>query len=492
MAELDEELDAVSQAKAKAAMASEESPTVLGPEFSDIFGDEDFDINSIPDREARDLSETEMERIADMQLDDLIDGTENVSIESLFGEQSKNEEDVIEEIADSEDEISAAQLLGFSGETVDPESDEDVLDEDVFIEDDGSEMSGKKHKKNKKSKKKGEPQLEDGLPKKSFGQKVKGLFFEIDDTGSEAIKTEETDDKPHNILPDNEEELDENERLLKSMYGSDIDGAPLDEEEEGAVKLGFFAKMKLLFARKKAQNAIEEQEEEAAQAIEDEERRQKKQEKKEANAAKKEAAKAEKEAKKKAPKPEKPKKEPKPKKIKEPPKPGDILKIKPKTMIALVLFVVGAVILVNLANSTFHYNRAISRAKLFFQNGSYSQAYDELTGLTLEEADYSLYDQICTIMVLEKQSTSYENFIKLNDPVKALDSLIKGVARYQKYAPQAEKLGVSVQFEAAREKIVKLLLDNYGITYEKACEYVELEKKDFVQYYHTIESYGGK
>lgn len=492
MAELDEELDAVSEAKARAAMSDEETPATLGNEFSDMFGEENFDINSIPDREARELSDSEMERIAGMQLDDLLDGTENVSIESLFGNQN-SEDDNIEEVTDGEGEISAAQLLGFSGEEAEPVK-EDILDEEIPIGDDGNEMSGKKHKKSKKNKKAGkdQPQLEDGLPKKSFGQKVKGLFFEIDDTGSEAVKTEETDDKPHNILPDNEEELDENERLLKSMYGSDIDGEPLDEEEEGAVKLGFFAKIKMLFAKKKAQNAIEEQEEEAAEALEDEERRQKKQEKKEANAAKKEAAKAEKEAKKKQPKPEKPKKEPKPKKVKEPPKPGDILKIKPKTMIALVLFVVGAVILVNLANSTFHYNRAISRAKLFFQNGNYSQAYDELAGLNLEEADYSLYDQICTIMVLEKQSTSYENFTKLKDPVKALDSLIKGVARYQKYAPQAEKLGVSVQFEAAKEKIVKLLLDNYGITYEKACEYVELEKNDFVQYYHTIESYGGK
>lgn len=564
MAELDEELDEVSEAKARAAQASDDAPTELGAEFNTLFGDADFDINSIPDRDANELSEDELARIADMQLDDLLDGTDTVSLESLFGDNKDNSEengttavtdvpaatesnlsevtenstgveavptdeiepisdaeladlaqiagvadlgsiesidepvngnseatpdanidDSVEDITEIDEEISAAQLLGFSTEA------EDVLDEATPI-DNEDEMSGKKPKKKKKKSKKDEPKLEDGLPKKTFGQKLKGLFFEIDDTGSDIEASEEEDDKPHNVLSDNEDELDENEKLLKSMYGKDIDGAPLDEENAGAEKLGFFAKLKMLFAKKKAQNAIEEQEEEEAEAIEAEEKKVKKEEKKAASAEKKAAAKAEKEAKKKEPKPEKPKKEPKPKKVKEPPKPGDILKIKPKAMIALVLFVAGAVILINLASSTFNYNNAVSKAKVYFQNGNYAKAYDELSGMTLDEADMPLFDQVYTIMILEKQCNSYENFIKIKDNTNALNSLIKGIAKYQKFLPKAEKLGVGIQFEAAKERIVGLLKDNYGISYEKACEYVTLSEKDFVQYYHTIETYGGK
>lgn len=543
MAELsDTDLDDVKQARAMENV--DKSTTVLGAEYNDLFvpEDSDFDISSIPDRDANELSDEEMSRLAGMQLDDLFDSTDSISLESLFGEPNHNVQPKTETAAESqssfhdkntgmqaggEQEASAAQILGFGkasqsdaasqeessadasgAATPDSDrkkpSDSEILNENIPLEETLQETAGKKSKKSKKKakNKKGE-ELEDGLPKKSFGQKVKGLFFEIDNTGSDEIRevqnqTADTDaalenarERSRNVLQEEDEELDENERLLKAMYGDDIDGAPLGEEE-APVKLGFFAKLKLLFAKKKAQNQMEEQEEEAAEALENEQRKIRKQEKKEADAVKKEAAKAEKEAKKKEPKPEKPKKEKKPKKKKEPPKPQDVLKIKPKTIIKMVLFVAGLVVLVNLANSTAYYSSSVSRAKLYFQNGNYVDAYEEMAGLSLEDADKPLYDQICVIMFIEKQYQSYHNFVRLNMPVEALDSLIKGIARYQKYAPRAEKLGVTVQFEAARDKVVEVLQSQYGISYEKAVEYANLSESDFVQYYHTIETYGGK
>ncbi len=516
MAELsDTDLDDVKQARTMEN--ADKSAAVLGDEYNDLFipEDSDFNISSIPDREANELSDEEMSRLAGMQLDDLFDSTDSISLESLFGETNHNVQPKAEKAAENQinspdkntkmsagGEQDASGAVAPASDRKEP-SDTEILNENIPLEEPSQETAGKKSKKAKKKakNKKGE-ELEDGLPKKSFGQKVKGLFFEIDNTGSDEIRndqnqTADTDaaledarERSRSVLPKEDEELDENERLLKAMYGDDIDGVPLDEE--APVKLGFFAKLKLLFAKKRAQNQLEEQEEEAAEALENEQRKIRKQEKKEAGAAKKEAAKAEKEAKKKEPKQEKPKKEKKPKKKKEPPKPQDVLKIKPKTIIKMVLFVAGLVVLVNLANRTAYYSSSVSRAKLYFQNGNYVDAYEEMAGLSLEDADKPLYDQICVIMFIEKQYQSYHNFVRLNMPVEALDSLIKGIARYQKYAPRAEKLGVAVQFEAARDKVVEVLQSQYGISYEKAVEYANLSENDFVQYYHTIETYGGK
>lgn len=531
MAEVTEkELDSEKQTDVNTSEAAgetgQETSNILGEEYKELFAPdgEEFDINSIPDRDANELSKEEMERLAKMQLDDLFDSTDSVSIESLFGDgqEGKKEaaaenveeitkpepesEEIIQAVSDSqgEEEISAAQLFGFGTQEKEEPSkqqDEDVLNETVpltseqqEIQEEQPKKAGKKKKDKKKDK--NNEELEEGLPKKSFGQKIKGLFFEIDDTGSNEIKgnsnqdetvTNTNESREHTILGA-DEELDENERLLKSMYGDDIDVEAADENA-APVKLGFFDKIKLLFNKKREQNMLEEQQEEEAQALDNEERKAKKQAKKEESAAKKEEAKAQKEAKKKEPKP---KKESKPKKVKQPPKPQDLLKIKPKTIITIILFVVGLVLLVNLANSTSYYRSCISKAKLYFQNGDYAAAYKELSGLSLEEADESLYDQICVVMFIEKQHQSYLNYTKLNMRMEALDSLIKGIARYQKYLPRAEKLGMSVQFEAAKDKIVEDLQSGYGISYEKAVEYAKLSADDFVQYYNTIETYKGE
>lgn len=500
MAEFDEDLEVlpdVREAMAKARMNNEDSEQpVLSSEYKDLFalGDEEFDISSIPDREANELTEEEIARLAGMQLDDIVAESESASIDKLFEKEATTTvagTDMDEEIRETtlnDAEISVAQLLGLGGMEQDTPSGNVEQEEAEDIQEfSKKDKKAKKDKKKKSKKNKEEEVMEEGLPKKSFGQKVKGLFFELDE--SVPAKAEAKDDgKEHTILSANEDKLDENEKLLKERYGRDIDGDPLGEEA-GAEKLGFFAKIKLLFAKKRQQNRMEDELEEEAFEREAEEQKVRKAARKEEKAANKVAREeAKKEAAAKEPKKEKKPKKEKPKEVKPKPEKKDLLRIKPVTILGIILFVSGMVILVSLASSTYHYNTSISNANNYFLNGNYSLAYDTLSGVELEEEDKALYDQICVVMFIEKQYDSHKNYKKLGMEHEALDSLIKGIARYQQYYVLADRLGVVAQFEAAKDKVVECLSE-YGITYEKAEEYVALEKNDFVQYYHTIESY---
>ena len=72
----------------------------------------------------------------------------------------------------------------------------------------------------------------------------------------------------------------------------------------------------------------------------------------------------------------KPKKEKKPKKVKvkEPPKPGDILKIKPKSIILFILLIAGIIMLIQVFGYSINYNSKVNAAKDYFINGEYEKA----------------------------------------------------------------------------------------------------------------------
>ena len=119
------------------------------------------------------------------------------------------------------------------------------------------------------------------------------------------------------------------------MFGNK---STLDESQ--VPKKGFFARLKYRLEQMKAKHIEEEKAEEEAERLDEEEKQKNKELKKAAATEKKEQKKQAGEAKK-AQKANKPKKV-KPKKVKkpkEPPKPQDILKIKPVSIVMLVLFV---------------------------------------------------------------------------------------------------------------------------------------------------------
>lgn len=439
------------------------------------------------------LSDNDMERLMNMNLDDLIDDvkadTDSISIDDLLnqGDELKRAEAqaqaqaLEEELAEKEKNDSQVNETeaGNEGAVSDIENRQDA---------DNKEADNKEPEK-KESVQVDESKIKPEKPKKdSFFKKIKKVFFDsLEDespkeeaadngNGENTSSEDKSADKPE---ADNGEPKDENEQIIEDVFGNKD---TLDDSE--APKKGFFARFKYRLAQMKAKRIEEEKAEEEAERLDNEEKQKNKELKKAAATEKKEkkkqAAEQKKAAKPKKVKQSKPKKEKKPK---EPPKPGDILKIKPLSLVMLVLFVAGVVVLISVLNSALYYNTNSSQAKTYYNNGEYDKAYSKLNGMKLNSNDKTLYEQASTIMYVKRQYDSYENYMSLNMKTEALDALIKGIDRYNTFRSTAQELGIDDKFKAEYQNIIDALQNTFKISEAQGISLADMSNSDFTNYY---------
>lgn len=320
----------------------------------------------------------------------------------------------------------------------------------------------------------------------------------INQDDENSVNNDIYDDTPEdktekNDLPEEpDRSKDENVQLIKEMYG---DKDNLDENI--APKKGLIAKLKYRIAQLKKKNAEEDKLEEEVELADIEEQKKKKEEKQAAAAVKKENAKKEKEVKaaekKKAKDAKAAKKAAKPKKEKKPkpePKPGDILKIKPKSIMLFITLVASVIVLISLLNTTVSYTTAISKAKTNLENGDYSKVYESLSGMKLNKSDETLYRQATLITYVTRQYESYQNYMEMDMKTEAINALVKGLARYDTYYNEANSLGVGNQMKEARAQIIQAFNDTFKISESEAVSLVAMSDNNFTQYYRKIEAYG--
>ena len=320
----------------------------------------------------------------------------------------------------------------------------------------------------------------------------------INQDDENSVNNDIYDDTPEdktekNDLPEEpDRSKDENVQLIKEMYG---DKDNLDENI--APKKGLIAKLKYRIAQLKKKNAEEDKLEEEAELADIEEQKKKKEEKQAAAVVKKENAKKEKEVKaaekKKAKDAKAAKKAAKPKKEKKPkpePKPGDILKIKPKSIMLFITLVASVIVLISLLNTTVSYTTAISKAKTNLENGDYSKVYESLSGMKLNKSDETLYRQATLITYVTRQYESYQNYMEMDMKTEAINALVKGLARYDTYYNEANSLGVGNQMKEARAQIIQAFNDTFKISESEAVSLVAMSDNNFTQYYRKIEAYG--
>lgn len=446
------------------------------------------------------LSDNDMERLMNMNLDDLIDDvkadTDSISIDDLLnqGDELKRAEAqaqaqaLEEELAEKEKNDSQVNETeaGNEGAVSDIENRQDA---------DNKEADNKEPEK-KESVQVDESKIKPEKPKKdSFFKKIKKVFFDsLEDespkeeaadngNGENTSSEDKSADKPE---ADNGEPKDENEQIIEDVFGNKD---TLDDSE--APKKGFFARFKYRLAQMKAKRIEEEKAEEEAERLDNEEKQKNKELKKAAATEKKEkkkqAAEQKKAAKPKKVKQSKPKKEKKPK---EPPKPGDILKIKPLSLVMLVLFVAGVVVLISVLNSALYYNTNSSQAKTYYNNGEYDKAYSKLNGMKLNSNDKTLYEQASTIMYVKRQYDSYENYMSLNMKTEAMDALIKGIDRYNTFRSTAQELGIDDKFKAEYQNIIDALQNTFKISEAQGISLADMSNSDFTNYYLKIKEYG--
>ena len=132
---------------------------------------------------------------------------------------------------------------------------------------------------------------------------------------------------------------------------------------------------------------------------------------------------------------------------------------------ASVVFVLAAVlvIFVIIGTNTFTYAQTVKSANNYLDRKQYTKAYQQIAGVEIKKKDEILYDKIVTIMYVNKQYNSYQNYFNMEMYPESLDALIKGLERYQKYKKQASELEVMDDMNYVKSNILEALKDSFQL-----------------------------
>ncbi len=144
--------------------------------------------------------------------------------------------------------------------------------------------------------------------------------------------------------------------------------------------------------------------------------------------------------------------------------------------IIFIIFIMIAVLVI-VGTNICAYSIGIRNAERQFKEREYTKAYNEIYGLDVKDEDIVLYDRIMTVMYVQKQLNSYQNYYGLNDYPRALDSLLKGLSRYEKYIELAIELDVDSDLDYVRNKILVEIDVVFGMTEQEAMEIIQSDSR---------------
>lgn len=114
------------------------------------------------------------------------------------------------------------------------------------------------------------------------------------------------------------------------------------------------------------------------------------------------------------------------------------------------------------------YTLSIQNATSYFDRQKYTEAYNEVYGMDINDEDIEIYDKIMTVMFVNKQLNSYNSYYSLGMYPEALDSLLKGLKRYDKYIELATMLGIKTDLDYVRSQILAELKNVFKLSEEDA------------------------
>jgi hypothetical protein len=154
---------------------------------------------------------------------------------------------------------------------------------------------------------------------------------------------------------------------------------------------------------------------------------------------------------------------------------------------ASIVFVFFAllVVLIIAGTNTVSYSLSIRHASSYFDHKKYTEAYQEVYGKNIKAEDIELYDKIMTVMFVNKQLNSYNNYSAIREYPEALDSLLKGLKRYDKYIELAKTLGIQSDLDYVRNQILTELDKVYNVSEKQA---IKINSSDDMKVY-SLEVY---
>ena len=161
-------------------------------------------------------------------------------------------------------------------------------------------------------------------------------------------------------------------------------------------------------------------------------------------------------------------------------------KLSKKKVITVFLFcatLAACIVLV----STFLPNYLQKReAHVAYDHGNYDEVFTLLYDKKRGEQDEILFQRSNLVLQMERKLDSYDNYVKLDMRLEALNALISGVSRYQKLLPEAEKYNVVGEVSDSYAQILERLSADFGVSEEQALEIIASE--DDVTYSQRLEA----
>lgn len=153
-----------------------------------------------------------------------------------------------------------------------------------------------------------------------------------------------------------------------------------------------------------------------------------------------------------------------------------------------IIFLLFSIISISLIITTnrFNYTLSVKKATNYFERQKYKLAYYEILGIDVKEKDEVLKDRIYTVMYVERQYEAYENQIKMNNPSKALNALLRGLSKYDDYYNEAVTLGVEKDLDISKAKIIDALTNNFGLSEEQAKQINLLDNDEYTKQIENI------
>lgn len=441
-----------------AEIASEEIPSVPDTEeISPIPDIEEID-NDIPSTMDEMSADSD---IPDMDLDGLLDGTDEIRQETAEEQPAVEESalDGIDALLDSNDagEMDLSDLLSDTAAPAAGDKTEELPDTPTEETDSTMDALG----------------LGDLGLDLDLGMDVSDMSLDLGDAMDAGSGALDSDIAMMEDLPDAEvmaemAEPKEKVSIWKRLFGNVKDEKWEKQKEKEAQE------EQARLAKEEERKAKEKEAESEAENAEEGEKLDPKEAKKAAKLAKKEE-KARKKAEKKA------QKEQQKELIDEDEEEGRINRAG-AVIVFVFLGMVATFIIVG--TNVFSYKNSISRAKNYFKEDQYSQAYGELNGLHIKKKDEKLYEQVRTVMYVDKELNSYRNYTNIRMYPEALDSLLKGLEKYDYYIDRAREAEVTEDYDKLKNKILSELKKEYNMTEKNA--YDLLNNQDQYDYSQKV------
>ena len=133
-----------------------------------------------------------------------------------------------------------------------------------------------------------------------------------------------------------------------------------------------------------------------------------------------------------------------------------------------------------------------ANARKAFYNKDYYESYELLQGKDLNDSDKILLNKVTCILKLQRKVDSYNNYVKMDKPLEAINFLMEAVALYEKNNTYAKALSIDEEYSAIYDEVLLILNGRYAVTEEMAKEInaCESDAQYTINLYNIIEGNG--